>query len=150
MQRARGRVQNRRAGRRARSAARRRRTFAGPLVAWRGSRIVELVGDNGGVADLSEVLAAAGVRPGDLVGLAVGADGELTVATGAAEWQPAADGWAGLAAEVSRADREVRPRWVLWSQETAQVLTGYGVRLATCWDVAAVHRLLFGGWRAEP
>ena len=25
-----------------------------------------------------------------------------------------------------------------------------GVRLATCWDVAAVHRLLFGGWRAEP
>ncbi len=25
----------------------------------------------------------------------------------------------------------------------------HGVRLATCWDVAAVHRLLFGGWRAD-
>jgi DNA polymerase-1 len=24
------------------------------------------------------------------------------------------------------------------------------VRLSTCWDVAAVHRLLFGGWRADP
>ena len=25
-----------------------------------------------------------------------------------------------------------------------------GVRVATAWDVAAVHRLLFGGWRAAP
>ena len=25
-----------------------------------------------------------------------------------------------------------------------------GVRIATCWDIAAVHRLLFGGWRADP
>ena len=25
-----------------------------------------------------------------------------------------------------------------------------GVRIATCWDLAAVHRLLFGGWRADP
>jgi DNA polymerase-1 len=24
------------------------------------------------------------------------------------------------------------------------------VRLATCWDITAAHRLLFGGWRADP
>jgi DNA polymerase I len=109
--------------------------------------IVELAGDNGGVADLSEVLAAAGVRPGDLVGLTVTADGLATVAAdGGGSWGE----WLGDAGEVGEADRAVRPRWVMWSQETARVLTGHGVRLATCWDLTAVHRLLFGGWRAEP
>jgi DNA polymerase-1 len=39
---------------------------------------------------------------------------------------------------------------VVWSGETAVTLTAASVRLATCWDVAAVHRLLFGGWRADP
>jgi DNA polymerase-1 len=47
------------------------------------------------------------------------------------------------------ADEKVRPRWVVWSQETTQELVGRGVRVATGWDVAAVHRLLFGGWRAD-
>ncbi len=53
-------------------------------------------------------------------------------------------------ADVGVADEKVRPRWVVWSQEDARRLVGAGVRVATCWDVAAVHRLLFGGWRAEP
>ncbi len=53
-------------------------------------------------------------------------------------------------ADVAAADAELRPRWVFWSQETARALTERGVRVATCWDVAAVHRLLFGGWRADP
>jgi DNA polymerase-1 len=44
----------------------------------------------------------------------------------------------------------LRPRWVLWSNDTAATLVLAGVRIATCWDVAAVHRLLFGGWRADP
>src|SRR5215472_15362800 len=100
------RAQNRLAGRR-QSAVIRGRALRGSLAALQGSRIVELVGDNGGVADLSEVLAAAGVRPGDLAGLAVGADGGVTVATDAGEWQPAAAGWDGLADQVTRADREV-------------------------------------------
>ena len=111
--------------------------------------MVELVGDNGGVANLCEVLAAAGVRPGDLVGLAVTADGVLAVAVGAGETVGASE-WRGSAHEVAKADLESRPRWVVWSQETARALTGHGVRLATCWDVAAVHRLMSGGWRAEP
>jgi DNA polymerase I len=99
--------------------------------------------DNEGVGDLVAVLRRAGVGPGDLAGLVVAADGTGTVAT--ADGESAVD-----LAEIARADQEVRPRWVTWSQETAQRLVARDVRLSTCWDVAAVHRLLFGGWRADP
>ncbi|MGH3150474.1 MAG: DNA polymerase, partial [Streptosporangiaceae bacterium] len=51
---------------------------------------------------------------------------------------------------VARADEVLRPRWVVWSGQAAARLAGCGVRLATCWDVAAAHRLMFGGWRADP
>jgi hypothetical protein len=44
----------------------------------------------------------------------------------------------------------LHPRWVLWSNDTAATLVLAGVRIATCWDLAGVHRLLFGGWRADP
>jgi len=47
-------------------------------------------------------------------------------------------------------ENAIRPRWVLWSADTAVALTRAGLRLATCWDIAAVHRLLHGGWRADP
>jgi DNA polymerase I len=83
------------------------------------------------------------VARGDLVGLAVTADGTAAVTT-------AADGWVCPAAELGQADRELRPRWVTWSQDSAGHLVAAGVQLATCWDIAAVHRLLFGGWRADP
>ena len=39
---------------------------------------------------------------------------------------------------------------MLWSGQTAARLAAAGMRLATCWDIAAAHRLLFGGWRADP
>jgi len=83
------------------------------------------------------------VRRGDLVGLWIGRDREVTVAGDGGEW-------GGSVADVAVADEKVRPRWVVWSQETSRELVRRGVRVATCWDVAAVHRLLFGGWRAEP
>ncbi len=38
----------------------------------------------------------------------------------------------------------------MWSNETAVALAREGVRVATAWDVAAVHRMLFGGWNADP
>jgi DNA polymerase-1 len=95
------------------------------------------------VNDLAAALAEAGVQRGDLVGLFVRADGACTVATDAGEL-PA------TAAAVAVAEERLRPRWTVWSQQAAQVLIGHGVKLATCWDVAAVHRLLFGGWRADP
>jgi DNA polymerase-1 len=39
---------------------------------------------------------------------------------------------------------------VAWSQDTTADLVEAGVQAATAWDVAAVHRLLSGGRRAEP
>src|SRR4029077_19791143 len=57
---------------------------------------------------------------------------------------------AALAAEVGHAEEALRPRWAVWSGQTAAHLVASGVRLATCWDIAAAHRLLFGGWRADP
>ena len=104
---------------------------------------VELGGDNWRVSDLVSWLAEAGVQRGDLVGLCVGGGGEVTVAVGGGEW-------GGSLADVGVADEKLRPRWAVWSQETSRELVRRGVRVATCWDVAAVHRLLFGGWRAEP
>ena len=95
------------------------------------------------MGDLVAALSLAGVGQGDLVGLTVTADGALAVTVSGSEW-------AGPAADVAVADEKVRPRWAVWSQETARTLVGQGIRLATCWDVAAVHRLLFGGWRADP
>ena len=100
------------------------------------------MGDNQGVGDLVTVLAEAGVRQGDLVGLVMGSDGRVTVAVDGDERE-------ALVADIGAADEKVRPRWVIWSQEDARGLVAHGVRVATCWDVSAVHRLLFGGWRAE-
>jgi DNA polymerase I len=93
--------------------------------------------------DLVTRLRQAGVGRGDLVGLAVAPDG--TVAVGLDE-----GGWTASLSELAAADEALRPRWVTWSQETAQRLVAAGVRLAMCWDIAAVQRLLFGGWRADP
>ena len=105
------------------------------------------VEQNGSVGDAELVtrLRQAGVGRGDLVGLAVSPDGTVAVAADAVAVE-----WVGAAGELALADDEVRPRWATWSQEDAQRLVAQGVRLATCWDVAAVHRLLFGGWRADP
>jgi DNA polymerase-1 len=50
--------------------------------------------------------------------------------------------------EVARVEAADHPRWVVW--DGALDLVRAGVRVARSWDVAVVHRLLFGGWRAEP
>ncbi len=100
--------------------------------------------------DLVTSLRQAGVARGDLVGLVIAPGLGLGVATADRAWPvpPGAD--AVLAAEVGRADQALRPRWAVWSGQTAAHLVAAGVRLATCWDIAAAHRLLFGGWRADP
>jgi DNA polymerase family A len=95
-------------------------------------------------------LRQAGVKRGDLVALAISPAFEFGLATADST---AAHSWAaiaGIAAEVGRADEALRPRWVMWSGQTAARLAASGVRLATCWDITAAHRLLFGGWRADP
>ncbi len=41
------------------------------------------------------------------------------------------------------------PRWVWWDRFTAGQVAGAGVPIDRCWDVATVHRLLFGGWKTS-
>jgi DNA polymerase I len=98
--------------------------------------------------DLVSSLRQAGVNRGDPVGLVVSPALGLGLATVDRAWPVTAG--PGLAGEVGRADQALRPRWVVWSGQTAARLIAAGVRLATCWDVTAAHRLLFGGWRADP
>jgi len=93
-------------------------------------------------------LRQAGVNRGDLVGLVIAPGLGLGLATAGRAWP--VPGTVELAAEVGRADEALRPRWVVWSGQTAAHLAAGGVRLATCWDITAVHRLLYGGWRADP
>jgi DNA polymerase-1 len=91
-------------------------------------------------------LADLAIERGSFVGLAVAPDGTVGIAVG--DRTVPLD--AGALPHLAQLDAEVRPRWVCWGPDTAAALVAHGVRLATCWDVAAVHRLLFGGWRAEP
>src|SRR5580704_16028471 len=106
---------------------------------WQGGSVAD--------EDLVTSLRQAGVNRGDLVGLVISPALDLSLATADRSWPVAAG--AGLADEVGQADEALRPRWVVWSGQTAARLID-GVRLATCWDITAAHRLLFGGWRADP
>ena len=99
--------------------------------------------------DVVEKLRLAGVGRGDLVGLASAPGVGLGLATGSGglSWSyPAGD----ASVVVGLVEEALRPRWVWWSSETVVPIISAGVRVATCWDIAAVHRLLFGGWRADP
>ena len=58
--------------------------------------------------------------------------------------------WDDVVEVVAAIEAEIGPRWVLWSNDTASALAMHGVRFERSWDLAAAHRLLFGGWRAEP
>ncbi|MGZ4715163.1 MAG: DNA polymerase [Acidimicrobiales bacterium] len=105
------------------------------------------MGDAG--AEVLQLLQSAGVGRGSLVAIAVGRDSGLGLAVpgGATSLGLDVDRPADV---VARVDQELRPRWVMWSGDTALALVQAGVRVATSWDVAAVHRLLDGGWRADP
>jgi len=100
------------------------------------------------VTDLAARLRRAGVARGDLVGLVISADLGLGLAPAGGGFP--VSGGAGALAALAEADEALRPRWAVWSGETAARLVSSGVRLATCWDIGAGHRLLFGGWRADP
>ena len=94
----------------------------------------------------TEVIATLG--RGSVVGLAVapGVGVGLAAADGRT-WSSAVD----AVDLVGAIEHGVRPRWVVWSAyDAVDSLVDSGLRVATAWDVAAAHRLLFGGWRAEP
>src|SRR4051794_10881124 len=84
-------------------------------------------------------LVALVLAPGVGVGLA-GASGSLLLHATCAD-----------AAPIIRVIEEaIQPRWVTWSSDTLTSLVEAGIGVSAGWDVAAVHRLLFGGWHAEP
>ena len=94
-------------------------------------------------------LCAAGLGRRDPVALALapGVGLGMAAAGGTLSWSWGAE---DIPVVVGLVEDALRPRWVWWSNETAVPLIRAGVRVATCWDIAAVHRLLFGGWRADP
>ena len=83
-------------------------------------------------------LLAVAVAPG--LGAAISADDQRTSAFAAAD----------VGRELTAVERDLSPRWVWWDKETAGALIGLGVRPRRCWDLAAVHRLVAGSWRADP
>jgi DNA polymerase-1 len=104
----------------------------------------------GGPLSPDEVLAeldAAGLERGSLIALAVAPDGGATLAVGDRTASLSPDHTPGV---VRTLDLEQRPRWVVWNSSTSSALLAAGMRLSTSWDLAAVHRLLRGGWRADP
>ena len=99
-----------------------------------------------------DLLTEVGVRPGDPVALVVEPGAGIGVAVSGAAWSVAGVEM-GLAAPplsvVAAVEAALRPRWVLWSAKTSLILARAGIRVAIGWDLAAVHRLLFGGWLAD-
>jgi len=87
---------------------------------------------------------------GELAGIAVAPDGTVAIAPGGAGPGGHSPGRIMTIAEAGAYDEAFRPRWATWSQATARRLIAGGVRVSTCWDVAAVHRLAHGGLRADP
>lgn len=100
-------------------------------------------------AALLEQLGAAGVGRGDLLAVVVAPEVGLGLAVpdGEETWSVETDHPAGLVAAI---EAGIGPRWAMWSSATAADLVREGVRVSRSWDAAAVHRLVFGGWRAEP
>ena len=90
-----------------------------------------------------EAIAGSGFRPGDRLAVAVAG------ATAGLAWVGGAAGEVPLSL-LLQAETELQPRWVCWSPGDLLVLTRAGLRVARCWELATVHRLLFGGWAADP
>jgi DNA polymerase-1 len=99
------------------------------------------------IDQLLDQLRVSGITRGDYLALTTAPGIGIGLATEAGQPMRAAGDPAQLVAAI---EAEFRPRWVWWTNETPADLLPAGLRLATCWDLAAVHRLLFGGWMADP
>lgn len=86
-------------------------------------------------------------RPGEPVAVAIaaGVRAALVDAGGSLILEGTA-----MPATIAAIEREVGPRWVWWSKQTAVELVAMDVRPARCADLDATHRLLHGGWRGGP
>ena len=97
---------------------------------------------------IADALIASDFERGAPLALTLASEVGMAVAT--------PDGWSASiawvnAVEATRAvEVSLRPRWVMWGGETASALVDGGLRVAKSWDIAAVQRLLAGGWRMDP
>jgi DNA polymerase-1 len=99
-----------------------------------------------------DAIAAAGVGRGDLVALVIKPGVGIGVGAGGEAWSVAGASVGPTVPPLSviaAVEAALRPRWVLWSNKTSLILARAGIRVAMAWDLAAVHRLLFGGWLAD-
>ena len=81
----------------------------------------------------------------DTVAVALAPGVGLGLATDDERWAiPTADPGAVLA-ELHDAGA---PRWVWWGRTAADPIAVAAIPIDRCWDVAVVHRLLHGTWRA--
>ncbi|WP_375485389.1 DNA polymerase [uncultured Jatrophihabitans sp.] len=109
----------------------------------------DLDGGSGGVGaarhdervTLVDELAAAGAGAGRPLGVAAAPFVGAGLACGDRRWTVAP-------AELRVVDEQLHPRWTWWGRPTTETLVG--ARLGACWDVTAVHRLLFGGGDTDP
>jgi DNA polymerase-1 len=99
------------------------------------------VPEPGTTYDLAGALRAAGAGPGVPVGLAW-ARGGLGLAVGASTVWAAGESLDAVRPVLT----DLRPRLVWWSARTAEPLLRAGLRPPASWDVAASHRLLYGGY----
>jgi DNA polymerase I len=84
---------------------------------------------------------------GTLLAVVVTSTG-LVVATQQASWMLSCSDPVNVIASI---EQQVKPRWLWWSPPFAD-LSGPArhVDVAMCWDLSAVHRLIFGGWKTDP
>jgi DNA polymerase-1 len=94
-----------------------------------------------------EHLSAAGVQRGDLLALAVAPGVGVGLASAHGRLH---ESCADPVDVLRTLEEQLRPRWVWWSIDTPRTLIEAGLRVSTCWDLGAVHRLVYGGWKADP
>ncbi len=59
--------------------------------------------------------------------------------------------WPEALHRVAQWESTDSPRWVVWSARAGLApIVASGVHLARCWDLAEAHRVLVGGWPADP
>jgi DNA polymerase I len=106
-----------------------------------------MTGASSELAEIIQDMSAYGVQSGSFLAVAFVDRLGIGLAFHDRIWTLASNQASTLIAEI---DSVLRPRWVWWSEETPNELVTHGVRVGTCWDIAAVHRLIHGGWKANP
>ena len=110
-------------------------------------RPIDLLDDCRDAGRVVDAVQAHGVQGQALLAVAVAPGVGLGLATGDHVWAVPCDD--DVATEtVAAIEQKLHPRWVWWSAGTSNAAVHASVHIARCWDIAAVHRLLAGGWTA--